>query len=437
MEPRIIAQELGKQYHRYHLDRPRTLQEAIVHGLGRLRATDKFWALRNVNVQIPAGCMVGVIGHNGAGKSTLLSLLSGIIRPEQGRVQMQGRIGALLDLGTDFHPDLTGRENVFVSGVIGGLTRAEVAAGFDAIVAFAELEQFIDSPVRTYSSGMKMRLAFAVMTYLQPEILLIDEVLAVGDLAFQRKCIERIKQFKAEGCTIVFVSHDAATVRTLCDKAIWLQNGQMMAYGPAEVVVDQYTAALEAEWWQQTLAARPVVPQAAATSAGSAQRFGSLEMEITSVRLLNTLHEPLTDYTGGSPLQIEIAYQAAQPITAPIFGVKISREDGVVCYDANSASANLPLPVAHGRGHLTLQIERLDLASGAYGVDVGVYERNWAYAYDYHHQIATLNVQADPSGKGLLQPPHRWQCRTLPVPVPLTPPSKVMVNGHSATLTPD
>ena len=240
----IIVRGLGKQFRRYQANRPRTLQEMILRGLRGMRPVERFWALQDVSFSVPQGQMLGVIGHNGAGKSTLLQLVGGIGKPDQGRVEVEGRIGALLSLGAGFHPELTGRENVSINGVISGLTRREVKERFDSIVAFAELEDFIDSPLRTYSSGMKMRLAFAVAIHIEPEILLIDEVLAVGDMAFQKKCLARINQFKERGCTILLVSHGVEFIEQNCDEALWLHSGQMRAYGPADVVVDQYVKAM-------------------------------------------------------------------------------------------------------------------------------------------------------------------------------------------------
>jgi len=231
MRGTVVVQGLGKQFRRYHRDRPVTLKEAVVRGLRQMKPVEQFWALREVSCSVAAGRTLGMIGNNGAGKSTLLRLIGGVGRPDEGSVQVHGRIGALLDLGLGFHPDLTGRENVFVSGVIAGLTRHEVAQRFDSIVAFAELQQSIDSPLRTYSSGMQMRLAFAVAIHTEPEILLIDEVLAVGDLAFQRKCLQRIARFKAEGCTILLVSHDATLIQQLCDEVLWLRGGRLVAHG--------------------------------------------------------------------------------------------------------------------------------------------------------------------------------------------------------------
>jgi len=240
MTTSIVVKDLGKQYRRYPKDRAWTLQEVFQWGVRRIRPIHTFWALREVNFTVSPGHMLGIVGRNGAGKSTLLRLLSGVSRPDEGGVMMSGRVDALLDLGTGFHPDLTGRENVYVNGVINGLTRREITHRFDSIVAFAELEEFIDSPLRTYSTGMQMRLAFAVATHTHPDILLIDEVLAVGDLAFQRKCLDRIGQFKSEGCSIVLVSHDTGLVAELCDEALWLRAGRVAAYGSGEDVVKRY-----------------------------------------------------------------------------------------------------------------------------------------------------------------------------------------------------
>jgi lipopolysaccharide transport system ATP-binding protein len=200
-----------------------------------------------VSFQVARGRTLGIVGRNGAGKSTLLRLLGRVGAPDAGRLHVEGRIGALLDLGAGFHPDLTGRENLFVAGVVGGLERRELVARLDAIVAFAELEEFIDSPLRTYSTGMQMRLAFSVAVHIEPDVLLVDEVLAVGDAAFQHKCLERIRRFQRDGCTIVIVSHDTAMIRDLAEEALWLRSGRMAAYGPAGRIVEQYLGDIDAE----------------------------------------------------------------------------------------------------------------------------------------------------------------------------------------------
>jgi lipopolysaccharide transport system ATP-binding protein len=245
MKPTAIeVRNVGKRFRKYHKDRPYTFQEAIVKGLQRLNPAEQFWALRHINFSVPAGTTFGIIGKNGAGKSTLLTLIGGVSRPDEGTLQVNGRVGGLLELGAGFHPDLTGRENVYVNGIIFSLTRRQVDQRFDSIVSFAELESVIDDPLRTYSSGMRMRLGFSIAAHTNPEILLIDEVLAVGDISFQQKCFERIREFKRGGCTVLLVTHDNNQVRKFCDEVIWLQGGELVAQGEAETVVGQYESSM-------------------------------------------------------------------------------------------------------------------------------------------------------------------------------------------------
>jgi len=406
----IVVNGLSKKFRRYHPDRPLTLQEAILGGLGRIKPVEYLWALRDISFKIESGRTVGVFGPNGAGKSTLLRLISGVGKPDAGSVVVRGRIGALLDLGAGFHPDLTGRENVFVVGVISGLTRSEVSERFDSIVAFAELEEFIDSPVRTYSTGMLMRLAFSVAVHVEPEILLIDEVLAVGDIMFQRKCLEQITKFKAKGCTIILVTHDTAQIRNLCDEAIWLHRGRVVARGPTNAVVDQYIAEGLAETKRRTPAEWPVVQTDAGTELRiNENRFGSLELEITAVKLLNGKGLPTNELKSGDQLCVVIAYNASQPIPGPIFFININREDGLLCYDTTTSGAGLNLPTIQGNGQVKLYIERLDLTRGLYYVNVGVCERDWAYSYDYHQRVYPLVISSDGGEKGIIHPPHRWE----------------------------
>jgi lipopolysaccharide transport system ATP-binding protein len=242
MADTIVVDRLGKRFSHYRADRPTTFQELFLSGLRKLRSTGQFWALRDVSFTVGEGKMLGVIGRNGAGKSTLLRLLGGVGRADTGMVRVRGRIGAYLDVRTGFHPVLTGRENIFVSGIVGGLSRREVAKRFDSIVAFAELDGFIDDQMRTYSTGMQMRLAFSVFVHSDPDVLLMDEVLAVGDHLFQSKCIDLITRFKAEGRTIVLVSHASDLVTDFCDEALWLRSGRVAALGEPESVVAQYLA---------------------------------------------------------------------------------------------------------------------------------------------------------------------------------------------------
>ncbi len=240
MNPEIVIEGVSKQFPIRRPDRPMTLQEIFQRGTRGMQPTDYFWALEDVSFRVESGHMVGVIGFNGAGKSTLLRLVAGVGRPTKGTVSLTGRVGAILDLGVGFHPELTGRENIYVSGITGGLTRQEVTERLDEIVDFSEIEEFIDNPLRTYSTGMHMRLAFAVASNIEPEVLLIDEVLAVGDLRFQKKCMDRMARFKQNGCTGMIVSHAPEQLTELCDQAVWLHEGRVVAYGSSEEVTQQY-----------------------------------------------------------------------------------------------------------------------------------------------------------------------------------------------------
>jgi lipopolysaccharide transport system ATP-binding protein len=408
--PPIVVENLSKRYRRFQANRPTTLVETIARGFKGLRTTDYFWALQDVSFAVSRGQMLGVIGHNGAGKSTLLRLLGSVGQVDKGAVRVNGRIGALLDLGTGFHPELTGRENVFIAGIIGGLTRREVARRFDEIIAFAELEAFVDSPLRTYSTGMQMRLAFAVAVHIEPEILLIDEVLAVGDIAFQQKCLARIARFKENGCTIVLVSHDVGTVQALCDQVLWLRQGQVASLGPTDLVAEQYVAEMSAETKRRTPQALPPMPAGAGEMLRvNENRFGSQEMQITAVHLKDASQSIVAELSAGQPLTVEIQFQAPQPIEQPIVGVTIAREDGTVVYDTSTEAAEVVLPVVSSAGRICLHLARLDLLPGRYFVDVGIYQAQWEYAYDYHWHIYPLAIIGGQGQKGFLSPPHTWE----------------------------
>ena len=392
MSYRIVVDGVGKRFERRRADRPWTLQEVIQGGFRRMKPVESFWALRDVHLSIPAGRMVGIIGHNGSGKSTLLQLMGKVMHPDEGRVQTHGRIGALLSLSAGFHPDLTGRDNVYISGVINGLTRREVADRFDSIVAFAEIDQFIDMPLRTYSSGMQMRLGFAISTHVRPDILLIDEVLAVGDMAFQRKCLDRIKRFKAEGASIVLVSHSTDEIGELCDEALWLRRGRVMGHGKAGDVVNQYVR--DTETRLRTPATHPVLHTHTGVELRLHEnRIGSLELEIVSVSITGMDGNPASEVEVGDPLRIDVSYQAKTALPAPILQVRIRRDDGAICYEANTESAGVAVPPVQGDGQIALTIEELDLPPGWYFVDVSFHEASWSYAYDGHFSAYPLCVR--------------------------------------------
>jgi lipopolysaccharide transport system ATP-binding protein len=242
MKETIIVDHLWKKFRRFSKFRPRTLKDMLIQGFRELKPTETFWALRDVSFSVGPGEMVGIIGKNGAGKSTLLRLVGGVGLPNEGNITVEKPVRGLLELGAGFSPDLNGRENAYVAGVIDGLTRRQVSERMDSIIDFAELGAYIDQPLRTYSTGMRLRLAFAVAVHTEPRVLLIDEVLAVGDAAFRTKCIDRISRFRDDGCTILFVSHDEEQVRQFCDRLLWLHHGEVITYGPTQEVLNTYLA---------------------------------------------------------------------------------------------------------------------------------------------------------------------------------------------------
>ena len=403
----IIVEGLGKRFSKFSAKKPKTIMEAALSGMRRLHPEARFWALRDVNFTVPPGKMLGVIGRNGAGKSTLLLLVGGIGKPDEGKIIVHPRIGGLLDLGAGFHRDLTGRENVFVGGVVAGLTRQQVARRFDDIVEFAEMGQFIDSPMRTYSTGMQMRLGFSVAVHTDPKVLLIDEFISVGDVAFQAKCLQRMSEIKSSGCAIMLVSQNPRQIEQLCDDAIWLKEGKILMYGDPKMVAAQYAADMGIDTQQISLTQSPQVAKIfspVASSENSENRVGTGEVEITSVRLF-----PVAEIRSGERLDVEIEYIAPRPIPSPIFTVNISREDGKVCFDANTEKMQVNIPQIQGRGIMKLRIDRLDLGGGEYFVNVGVYKEKWGYPYDFHWQVYPLIVHAAVDYRTILWPPCRWE----------------------------
>jgi lipopolysaccharide transport system ATP-binding protein len=355
----------------------------------------------------------------------LLRLIGGVGRPDTGHIDVRGPIGALLDLGAGFHPDLTGRENALLAGILNGLTRRQVIERLDSIVSFAEVEKAIDNPIRTYSSGMQMRLAFSVAVHTEPDILLIDEVLSVGDIAFQRKCLDRIAQFRAAGCSILLVSHEGSMVQAMCDEAIWLNSGRLMAQGGAHDVVHQYVAYMGpaepslAESRPQEERSNPLAspsPSTIRTTRGNElpledQRFDSMELEIGVVRLLDLEGRAVTEVVSGQPLQIEIGFVAKGRLLAPIFYARLLREDGLVCANLTTEFSTLSLSAIQGPGCIALFLERLDLNRGRYVVDVGCYAQDWAYAYDSRFSECSFVVRGDNGRDGVLNVPHRWEVK--------------------------
>jgi len=409
-EVTIRAQGLGKRFRLYDANHPRTLRELLAGGWRRARSAGDLWALRDVDLNVGPGEMLGVVGHNGSGKSTLLRILGGVMRPDEGVVSTVGRISGLLELTMGMHPDLSGRENVMISGIIAGLTRREVQARFDSIVDFAELEDFIDSPLRTYSAGMKMRLGFSVAMHVDPGIMLIDEVLAVGDLAFQNKCLNRIQTFIQAGSAIVLITHDLANLQTLCTQALWLRDGQVAGYGRPDAVIDAFRNEM-------------MVGTHHLTSDRSSDRrlpleleqnrFGSMEVTIEAVRILNAAGQPVSRFEPGEALTVEADLNSPGEITTIHAVLIIGNPERYDIVNINSGDFGEPLKVSGKSGStLRLSIESLPLAGGDYSVSIGVYRDDWSRTYDYHSHAYRLEVAHSKVLSGFIAPQHRWDARS-------------------------
>jgi len=379
---------------------PRSFQELVVDVFKhreRPRA-ERFLALDDVSLEIKYGETVGLIGPNGAGKSTLLKMVAGIIKPTVGEVEVNGRVGALLELGAGFHPDLTGRENIYLNGSILGLSRAEIRDKIDKIIAFAELERFIDAPVRHYSSGMYVRLGFSVAVHTEPEILLVDEVLAVGDAAFQRKCMDKIDEMRGAGVTILFVSHSAELVRKICKRAVWLDEGRCVADGAAESVAARY---LDHSWAQEQT---QVVSE-------EERRWGNGKVRITDVRLLDGEGKEQQRFRTGEPMTVEMHYVAKERIEQPVFGLAIHRSDGTHITGPNTQFAGYEIPWVEGEGIVLYTIPSLPLLEGSYMASVAARNREDTDIYDYHDRLYTFHVLDSQARYGIILLEGTWTCR--------------------------
>lgn len=400
MRPALIAEGVGKSFrHRDTASAP-TFRAWVEGGFRLRRPTSRFWAVRGISLAVTPGEMVGIIGRNGSGKSTLLRLLGGVMQPEEGRVCAAAPVRGLLELNTGMHPDLSGRENIVINGVISGLLKSEILTRMEEIIAFAELEDHIDQPVRTYSSGMKLRLGFAIAVHVDPQILLIDEVLAVGDLAFQEKCLARIGAFRAAGCAIVLISHDMGQVRQFCDRVLWLDRGTLRAEGDPDRVVAAYERAAHP--------AAGATSTAAQAPTGFGIRYGSGAVRIGDVRLTDRAGNRLDRLEGGSGLSVRLTLAAATPTDAHV-SISIADAEGRICFDANSETDRIVLPAIGPPREIALDFDRLDLAPGRYLVSVGAWRPDWAEAFDMHESAYPLEVVGGPQLKGPLAPPRRWR----------------------------
>jgi ABC-type polysaccharide/polyol phosphate transport system ATPase subunit len=371
----VRADGVWKRFRLYH-ERNQSLKATVMRK-GRAKYED-FWALQDVSFDVRSGTTFALVGHNGSGKSTMLKTFAKILRADKGSVAVDGKMSALLELGAGFHPELSGRENVYLNGAILGLTKRELDRKFDDIVGFAGLERFIDSPVKNYSSGMYVRLGFSVAINVDPDVLLIDEVLAVGDEEFQRKCMERVTDLREHGKTIVVVTHSLMTVRSLCDEAVWLEGGVVRKRGKAGDVADAYLGEVQ-------------VDMQAADEADPSSRWSQLR--ITSVEMLDRQGRPVPRVATGEPVTFRLHYAASEPVRNPVFSFSISTPEGVLVTGPNTKEAKVWVDKVEGEGSVDLHVDRLLLLLGNYDVTAECTNDSVTHSYDRRSRAVRFDVR--------------------------------------------
>jgi homopolymeric O-antigen transport system ATP-binding protein len=398
----IVVDDVSKRF-RLYKDRSSSLKELVTK---RSRARyDDFWALQNVSFAVEHGKSFGLVGHNGSGKSTMLRLLAKIHRPTSGRISTHGRISALLDLGAGFHPELSGRENVYLNGAILGFKRRDIDAIFDDIVGFSGLSEFIDSPVKVYSSGMYVRLGFSIAVNMDPEILMIDEVIAVGDEEFQRRCFDHMYKLRRDGVTIVLVSHSLALMQSICEELVWFDHGRIAAAGKPLEVIRQYVGRVDDAEGERLGTGDDRRPP------GS---VGTGEIEIAGLEFLDDNGRPTPMATTATPLVLRLHYRATAPIENPCFGIAVESESGVYLTALNTHTAGIETGQIQGTGYLDYAIPRLSLMPGTYLLSVGITDEHELHTFDYVHHYCEMHVRAGDvdERRGLLEPGGHW---SLPV----------------------
>ena len=373
-------------------------------------------AIDDLTMRIPKGASIGLIGRNGSGKSTFLKLLTGIYKPTAGHVTVNGTIAALIELGAGFHPDFTGRENLFLAGAMHGLSRREIEDTFDDIVDFAELRQVIDEPVRTYSSGMFMRLGFSIAVHTNPDVLLIDEVLAVGDAGFVAKCKDKIGQLQKQGKTLVMVTHDLDSVERWCDEAIWLDKGVVKDRGHPRRVIDAYRSFVEKEEERVLLqnesapaeSDQPLIEEATEDSTG--ERWGSREIEVLGVEVGTDKNRLARVIHPDDGLRIEIQFivnDMTKDLRDIVFGVALTRADGLQVFGSNTDIDKVEFATPSKSGRVLFEVDRIGLVDGNYTVDVAVHSVT-GYPFDYHKGIVQFSVRSDGKTVGVYSPQRSW-----------------------------
>lgn len=377
-----------------------TLKDAILNRIRHGGRNKDFYALEDVSFIINKGETFGIIGYNGSGKTTLLKLISGILKPDSGTINIKGKVSSLLELGAGFHPDLTGRENIYLNGSIMGLHKSKIDSMFNDIVAFAEIEEFIDTPLRYFSSGMHVRLGFSIAAILDSDILVIDEALAVGDISFQKKCIDKIAEFKARGKTIILVSHDLRIVKRLCHKVICLERGNIIYHGDVEKVISNYVNLSRKKGKRPSHEQKTGIPI-------------SKKIEILHVDVLDKDENTREDFNTGECLIIKVSFQVNSRIESPTFGVAILRDDNVYVYGPNTREDNVFRELFFekgGQGYFKIIYSSISLLAGEYALHVGIFDKNEIEVYDFVQNLQGFRIRAQRENnvEGIVHLNHSW-----------------------------
>ena len=403
----VISVRNVKKMFRVYRDRGNTLKDRVL--FAARRKYDEHWVLNGVSFEVKRGEAIGLIGQNGCGKSTTLKMLTKILYPDEGTIEMKGRVSSLIELGAGFHPDLSGRENIYTNASIFGLSRKEIDERLEDIIAFSELEAFIDDPVRTYSSGMYMRLAFAVAINVDADILLIDEILAVGDAAFQAKCFRKLQEIKGRGTTIVIVSHAMSQLELICDRSIWIADGLVRMEGKPRDVHPRYMEWMSRKTQQEEKKEdeRENEETSETDSEGNLKRWGSGEARMTGMKVLGADGEEKTDFSPWDPFTIHIDYTAQKRLDDAVIGLAIYRSDGTLVYGTNTLIDTSSPVTLRTEGTIDLQIDGLPASNGSYSIDLAIHRPD-GFNYDFWRDICTIRIADKVQTPGEIALSHQW-----------------------------
>jgi lipopolysaccharide transport system ATP-binding protein len=398
----IVVDDVSKRF-RLYKERAGSVKEMFTKF--RNERYDDFWAVKEVSLQVEHGQVYGLVGHNGSGKSSLLKMMAGILKPTMGEIRTDGRISALLELGAGFHPDLTGRENIYLNASILGLQRKEVDGLFDEIVDFSGLSGFIDSPVKHYSSGMFVRLGFSVAVHVNPQILIIDEVIAVGDEEFQRRCFEHLYKLRNNGVTIVMVTHSLQIVRQMCDRAAWIDHGQVMCEGPAVDVVHEYLDKVnlaEAQRLQVEDELRAEIDRAAEIAQRVSTSSADRPIILREVEVLDENKRPTRLFRTSDPMTVRFHYESRADVVEPIFSFAIESQNGILVSNPTLPSSRRPALLVAGRGFIDYDVPSLAVGPGEYSVSAAIHDKDAMIVLDKRERVLTFRVDSDESNGGII-----------------------------------